>query len=217
MPAVNDSTSPTYLQPYLSATRWHGSAFRSLLWESRKAQATRFDALARLCNFDGQSVLDVGCGRADLLDFLLARGIQPKHYTGLEAVEPLANSARRKRRPNSLILNADFVADPDCMFTAADIVVFSGSLTTLESRPFYATLKSAHRAAQNELAFNYLASPLLAGAEFLHWHRPNIVNQFVKKLGGHIATLQDYLEGDCTLRIRKIATKNEKPKMKNAK
>lgn len=200
---MNDSTKPTYLQPYLSATRWHGSAFRSLLWESRKAQATRFDALARLCQFDGHSILDVGCGRADLLDFLIARGIQPKHYTGLEAIEPLAKSARRKGRPNSLIVNADFVADPDRMFSAADIVIFSGSLTTLESRAFYATLKTAHRAARKELAFNYLASPLLAGAKFLHWHRPAIVRQFAERLGGQIATLQDYLEGDCTLRIRK--------------
>src|SRR5205085_11899167 len=89
---MNALTQPEYLQPYLSAVRRHGRGFGSLLWASPHTQAARFDAFVRLCALEGRSILDAGCGRADLLDFLLARGIRPDHYTGLEAVDTLADA-----------------------------------------------------------------------------------------------------------------------------
>src|SRR5439155_2288453 len=105
---------------------------------SPQTHAARFDALTRLCDLDERSILDVGCGRADLLDFLLARGIRPDHYLGLEAVEALADSAEQKRRPRSMIVRADFVAEPARLFAAADVIVFSGSLNTLDPQVFHA-------------------------------------------------------------------------------
>ena len=197
------AAQPTYLRPYVAAARRHGGTFRSLLWESRAAQKARFHALARVCDFEGRSILDVGCGRADLLDYLLSRRIRPSHYTGLEAVESLANAARLKKRADSKIIRADFIADSRAMGVGADILVFSGSLTMLGSGAFFATLRKAYRAAGREVAFNFLASPLLAGEAYLHWHRPMVVRRFAEALGGEVVMLQDYLEGDCTVRVRK--------------
>jgi SAM-dependent methyltransferase len=202
--ALVTSDSPSYLKPYLRATRRHGAGFASLLWEDHAAQAVRFDALARLCDFDGHSIFDVGCGRGDLLEFLLAQGIRPSHYTGLEAVEALAKAAQSKRQRNCRIIRGDFVAEPSLLTTAAaDVVVFSGSLNMLSSRRFYATLRAAYDAANLELAFNFLDSSELAGAAYLHWHRPRGVRQFVERLGGRVDILSDYLDGDCTVRVRK--------------
>jgi SAM-dependent methyltransferase len=195
--------APAYLQPYLTAARRHGENFASLLWASPETQAARFDAISRLCHIDGKSILDVGCGRADLLDFLLAHNIAPDHYTGLEAVEALANAAERKKSKNCLIVRADFVAEPARLLTAADVIVFSGSLNTLESHAFYSALRTAHAAAVEAVAFNFLCSPRLAGAAYLHWHRPDAVRQFAEELGGEVESLDDYLEGDCTICIRK--------------
>ncbi len=195
---------PGYLAPYRAAVRKHGGGFRSLLWDSLKSQAARFDVMARLCRFHKKSILDVGCGRADLLDFLLGKGIEPEHYTGLEAVDELADAAEQKKRANSLIIRTDFIAEPARLFTAADIIVFSGSLNMLESNVFYATLRTAHNAAVKEVAFNFLSSPYLAGADYLHWHRPSVVQKFAEELGGQVKMREDYLEGDCTVRIRKI-------------
>ena len=56
-----------YLQPYLKAAERHGAGFGSLLWASPETQASRFDAVERLGRLHGKSILDVGCGRADLL------------------------------------------------------------------------------------------------------------------------------------------------------
>src|SRR2546423_741814 len=109
---MNVLAQPDYLQPYLSAVQRHGDGFGALLWASPRTQAARFDAFTRLCELDAHSILDAGCGRADLLDFLLSRSIRPDHYTGLEAVAALADTAESKRRPNSLIVRADFIAEP---------------------------------------------------------------------------------------------------------
>lgn len=201
---VKTAEHPEYLAPYHAAIRKHGGGFRSLLWDSLKSQAARFNVMTRLCQFHGNSVLDVGCGRADLLEFLISRGIEPDHYTGLEAMDTLVNTAREKQRPNSLIVQADFVAEPARLFTGADIIVFSGSLNMLESHVFYATVRTAHAAAVKEVAFNFLSSPYLAGADYLHWHRPLVVRKFAEELGGDVEISDDYLEGDYTVRIRKI-------------
>ena len=64
------STQPSYLEPYLAASRKYGAGFGTLLWASPKTQATRFKALLQAVDINGLAVMDVGCGRADLLEHL---------------------------------------------------------------------------------------------------------------------------------------------------
>src|SRR5436190_16538223 len=85
-----------YLTPYREAASRHGDRFGSLLWASPKAQEARFDAICRLADMRGRRVVDAGCGRADLLDFLFERGIEPAEYVGIEAVDELVAAAKRK-------------------------------------------------------------------------------------------------------------------------
>jgi hypothetical protein len=189
---------PEYLKPYADAVRRHGDGFRSLLWESPRTQALRFEALTRVCDLQGKSILDVGCGRADLFDYLRDCGIPPDHYTGLEAVDALASAAEAKARKNCLIVRADFVKDPARLLCGADVVLFSGSHNTLEPDAFYATLRTAWHAATEAVAFNFLKSSERAGASYLYWHRPSVVRRFAKELGADCAMVDDYLDGDCT-------------------
>src|SRR5438045_8013880 len=78
--------SPSYLAPYIDAAARHGAQFPSLLWASPDTQAARFNAIARLADFEGKSVLDVGCGRADFVAFCAGRNIRLADYTGIAAV-----------------------------------------------------------------------------------------------------------------------------------
>lgn len=192
-----------YLQPYLDAAAKHGAAFESLLWASSESQAQRFHAICRAVDLHGQSVLDVGCGRADLLDFLIDQGVVPADYTGIEAVEALATAAKAKRRPNVRILHADFVAEPLKMFVAADVVIFSGSLNTLRSEVFFTTLRRAFEATADVLVFNFLSSPALAAKDYLAWHKPMDVMRFAAELTSRVTLFDDYLAGDTTVAMRK--------------
>jgi len=198
---------PDYLIPYLRAAAVHGAGFESLLWASPGTQAARFDAFARLWGFRGKSVLDVGCGRADFLEFLIERGTPPADYVGIEAVGELADAAERRLSRagvRSTLLRADFVREPLRMFVGADVIVFSGSLNTLPEESFYQTLRLAWDATASGLVFNFLDSPTLAAARYLHWRRPGDVLAFARGLAeDRVRTLHDYLEGDYTIEMRK--------------
>jgi hypothetical protein len=198
-----------YLIPYLRAAAEHGAGFKSLLWASPDTQAARFNAFARLWGFAGQSVLDVGCGRADFLEFLTGRGIVPADYIGIEAVAELADAAKKRFSTSavrSTLLRADFVREPARMFVGADVTVFSGSLNTLPDESFYETLRFAWDATAGAVVFNFLDSPNLAGASYLAWRRRADVRDFAVGLTGNrarVKLLHGYLDGDCTIALGK--------------
>src|SRR5207244_3330176 len=96
------SRSPqSYLEPYRKAASLHGEQFGSLLWASPRTQAARFDAICRLAQMRGKKVLDVGCGRGDLMDFMISREMAPAEYVGIEAVDELVGAAMRKKWLNA--------------------------------------------------------------------------------------------------------------------
>src|SRR5207245_1441254 len=123
-------------------------------------------------------------------------------YMGLEAVEPLAAAAEEKQLPGCRIIRGDFVHDPQLMEVGADVILFSGSLNTLDVQDFYAALSAAHRAARHAVVFNFLASPSLAAAMYLTWHTVQSVLAFAGKLTNDVGLWEDYLSGDATVAMR---------------
>ncbi len=207
---MSDAEPPPYLKPYLTAAERYGAGFGTLLWASPKTQAVRFDALVRAATgaaLRGRRVLDVGCGRADLLDHLRRRRVVPGAYLGIEAVADLADAAGRKG--DAAIVRGDFVREPQLMReAAADVVLISGSLNTMDAGSFYRCVAAAFDAAGDVLAFNFLASPALAASPHLTWHRPADVRAFAATLSDRVAFWDDYLAGDATVSLRK----NDEPR-----
>jgi SAM-dependent methyltransferase len=206
--AIVRTSAEPYLVPYLQAAERFGDGFGSLLWASPKTQRARFEAICRAVSPAGKSVLDVGCGRADYLPFLIERRIYPADYTGIEAVETLATAAKDQlanlsNKAPARILSADFVREPARMFVGADIVMFSGSLNTLDDAEFYVTLRRAFDAAAEAVVFNFLCSPFLAGREWLRWRSTDAVLSFARSLSESAQSNDDYLRGDCTISMRK--------------
>ncbi len=197
------SNAPNYLEPYSIAAQRFGGGFGSLLWASPRTQRARFEALARLVDFNGRSVLDLGCGRCDLLEYLISRSIVPERYIGIEAIAALAQTAREKAFVNTEVIDGDFVKSPQLMEVGADVVIFSGSLNTLEPDLFRSAIQSAFAAARQMLVFNFLSTPLLAGKPFLHWYHPADVAKLCQALTPDVSYLTDYLDGDCTMIARK--------------
>jgi SAM-dependent methyltransferase len=205
---VDQQEHPAYLRPYAAAAHAHGPGFRALLWASRRTQEARFDAMLRLADPRGLAVLDLGCGCGDLVDFLIRRGSPPARYIGLEGVAELADAARRKHpvAAASCIVRADFIAEPWRMREAdADVVYCSGALNTIDESDFYPAIRSAFDAGRHALVFNFLSSPLLAGEPYLRWHYRRDVLSFARSLSRQVDVLEGYLEGDCTIAVRKSA------------
>ncbi|HXE56229.1 MAG TPA: class I SAM-dependent methyltransferase, partial [Tepidisphaeraceae bacterium] len=98
---MTQATQTSYLQPYLEAAREHGAGFGALLWASVRSQRARFAAICRAQDLTDKSVLDAGCGRADLMAYLSERGRTPADYIGLEAVPALADAADARKLPRT--------------------------------------------------------------------------------------------------------------------
>jgi SAM-dependent methyltransferase len=202
MPKPTDSV-PFYLLPYHEARQQGAKGIHALLWTSKEGQVMRFDVIARNCPLAGMRILDVGCGRADLLGYLLERGIVPAHYTGMEMIPETIRSARRQKYERCTIVAADFVREPEKLQVGADVVVFSGSLNTLTRPQFYRVLRAAWAAAGQWLVFNFLSSKYWCGEEWLNWHRRQTVLDFCRSLGGEPRFEAGYLIGDCTVAVKK--------------
>lgn len=194
---------PPYLYPYHDARRQGARGFDALLWSSQEGQRLRFEAIARSCPLADRRLLDVGCGRADLMGYLFDRGILPAHYTGLEGIPASRRAARRKKYARCEIVAGDFVRQPEKLRVGADVVIFSGSLNTLSRPRFYRTLRAAWEATEEWLVFNFLSSQYWAGDPWLFWHRSSSVLAFCRSLGGEPGFDESYLEGDCTIAVRK--------------
>jgi hypothetical protein len=203
---VNAEARPStadYLSPYVRAVARHGAGFPSLLWASEQTQSARFAAICRLGNPRGRSVADVGCGRADLLDFCVANDLAPADYVGIEAVPELAAAAEAKGHHNATIVRADFVEQPAAMFVGADVVAISGALNTLTPEQFFTTIRRAYDAAADVLVFNFLCSPATAAADYLHWYGRDDVLAFAGTLSPRVQIVTDYLFGDATVAVHK--------------
>lgn len=205
---MKDATPPPpdYLRPYTKAAAIHGGGFSSLLWASPETQAARFTAFAEAAPFKNSTVLDVGCGRGDLLDFLIQREETPQEYIGIEGVPELAAAAERVRPPAGptlRIVRGDFVADPRLLFTASDLIVLSGSLNTAKDVAFFETVRRCYDATAHRFLFNFLSSSYLAGASHLYWRDPGQVEKFCRGICPRVRRIDGYLQGDTTFLLEK--------------
>ncbi len=166
-----NAAAPSYLAPYDQAIRAHGCDFPALLWADPAGQALRFAVLASVAPMAERRIADLGSGKADLLDWLVAHDVTYAHYLGVEAMAEFdaaaRDRARAKQLPDAAFVRADFVADPTLFDRIVgehelDTLVFSGSLNTLTEAQALAVLERAWLALAGRpgasLAFNFLVS-----------------------------------------------------------
>jgi SAM-dependent methyltransferase len=103
----------------------YGHGPQALYWESREVQELRFEVLLECGIESGDSVLDVGCGFADLYHYIRGKGLAVD-YTGID-LSPDMIEAARGRSPELTLFQGDlFDFDPPPQ--GYDWVLLSGAL-----------------------------------------------------------------------------------------
>lgn len=204
MPTSNDQPDPRYLEPYREAVRAHGPGFEALLWRSEAYQLKRFEVLAQVGRPKGTVLADLGAGRGDLLAYLRTIDQAPSRYVGVEGISELVEPAR-VRFPEAAWVITDFVRDTGLFERlvgemGVGVIVFSGSLNTLDERTALSVLDRAwdalHRRPGAVLAFNFLSS---AGRKRRETTGPanrfnsGHVFKWAQRASGHMLFRQDYL------------------------
>lgn len=195
---------PRYLAPYREAVRRHGPSFEALLWRSEAYQRARFEVLMQATRPKGKALADLGAGMGGLLGFLMERDQEPARYVGVEGVQELVEPARAKY-PQAQWVVADFVRDTGLFDRLARehgvrVVVFSGSLNTLDERTALAVLDRAWDALYDKpaavLAFNFLSSAGRKRREATgpanRFHSGHVF-RWAQRASGRMLFRQDYL------------------------
>ncbi len=152
-----------YLDPYRKAVDRFGPGFEATLWLSREKQTLRFAVIASMVDLTDRVVVDAGCALGDFAAYLGSEGIRTRAYVGLEGVPELVEEARGRGLPGARFELVDFVdrkdAFSDCLpkGLAPEIVVFSGSLNTLEQERALEVLDRAWKACEEAVVFNFLS------------------------------------------------------------
>jgi len=111
---------------YSQRLREFGLDPRTLGWDSRASQETRFAVAAQTVELSGRQVLDIGCGLADFLAFLRAQDISIKDYRGIDINNDLLDACSR-RFPDCRFERRNILLDPPDQ-AEADVVTMFGVL-----------------------------------------------------------------------------------------
>jgi len=135
----------------------YGHNHRALYWESREEQLLRFEVLLGCGVKSGDSVLDVGCGFADLYHYMCGKKLDVD-YTGID-LSPDMIAAAKGRAPELKLLQGDLF-DVDLPEKSYDWVFLSGALNEqLNDDGAYvrAMLPRLYSSCRKGLVFNLLS------------------------------------------------------------
>ena len=169
----------------------------ALGWLTRRDQQIRFEVLTGIAELKGKTVLDAGCGYADLLDFLLPDNT-PAHYYGVEQIPELIDEAKNRCRhfKNVSFIERNFST---ANLPVTDYVFASGSLNYRSTDPGYVlkAITKLFECCRLGLAFNLLKHVSHPG--LLVAYQPEIILAHCRTLSTKVIFTDGYADEDFTI------------------
>ena len=192
------------VQYYSRLVARHGNSVHSLNWGSRRSQRTRFRVLSEVADLSRRSVLDVGCGLADLHAWLAhhARGVR---YTGID-VTPAMIEAAARRFPRAELQMADAQGLLRAGAERYDYVLASGIFSKRRSNSFAdmkRCIRQMFRLARRGVAFNALSALATHKAKSEFHAQPAEVLRYCLTLSPWAVLRHDYHPRDFTVYLYK--------------
>ncbi len=165
-------------------------------------QLIRFEVLSQIGDLAHCSVLDVGCGYADLHPFLQQRfaGVR---YHGIEQMPELLKLARTRygHAPGVTLTTGDFLRAP---LPPSDYVLASGSLNYRHRNPrfIYEAIEKLYADCRRGLGFNLLSWEPADGGP-LAAYDPTAIVAFCQTLAPDVQLVEGYRDGDFTVFMRR--------------
>ncbi len=174
-------------------------------WESPEAQKTRFSILTDNIDLNGKSILDVGCGCGDLLDWLKSIDVNADYF-GVDILKKMTDRAS-ELHPETVFAAADIF---DEGFKSEDVIGRSSFDVTFVSGIFNLN-------AGNNEAFLRAAVPVLAGLadkyfvfnlldpaspdrdENYFYFEPSEAEKLASSFAGSVKIISGYLSNDYTV------------------
>ncbi len=182
----------------------YGDNVHSLAWESEYTQKTRFAVLAQVADLNGKSILDVGCGKADLYSYLLEIGVETEYY-GVDMTLGLLDIAK-KNFPGISLFYRDFLIE--ARYPEVDFIVSSGiaNVKTPDNQEYMEeAIRKMFSLCGTGVAVNMLSSYAMDSQmeNGMYFYSPEQMFRFAMKLTRDVILRHDYLANDFTLYMYK--------------
>ena len=193
------------IKRHKSAFKQYGHHPNALLWSGVKIQYLRFEQLSKVGIQPGDSLLDVGCGFADLYFYLKQQGV-PTHYQGIDIVEEFIIKANSLYPTAKLSTNNIFSLNP--AENSIDYVVLSGALNYVfddAKDNAKQTIEKMFATCRKGIAFNLLDNDdqWSNSRDDLQTYSKQEVVSWVENLTPHYQLIDNYLDNDFTLLVWK--------------
>ncbi len=178
---------------------YQGGTAKALGWKSGESQRKRFEAISKVGDLSGCSLLDVGCGYGDLRGYL-DRRFSDFTYIGIDQMPEFIDSAtmRYGNDADTFFYRTDFTA---VGLPQVDYVIASGALGyRCDNSDFcFRMIQKMYAAAGRALAFNMLDADRFPEHELLVGHDCDKVVAFCETLSPRVKVVRGYLEDDFTV------------------
>ena len=183
----------------------YGDSVTSLGWYSRFTQEQRFWALTTGIEWEGQTLLDVGCGQGDLAGFLQTHQLSAQ-YTGID-LSPRMIQVAQKKYPEAHFQVGDAL---DTAFSGqADLVLASGVFNHKVETPaayFRWVLNRLMQMARQVVAVNVLSDftpQAQRESDLFTYYSPAEVLSWAMELTPYVELRHHYLPNDLTVILYK--------------
>lgn len=171
---------------------------QSLNWTNKRNQLVRFEALLRIGDLAGRTVLDVGSGLGDLYPWVAERG---GTYRGIELVPELLAEARTKYPAGDFRGDDLFAIDQPF-----DYVIASGSLSFMvaDNDAFYESMiRKMYTLAAIAVGFNMLDSGYYERDAIYASYDPGEIADICERFAQRTYVVSGYTPGDFTVFLYK--------------
>jgi SAM-dependent methyltransferase len=183
------------IQRYQNRFHEYGNSISALSSGVEERQSIRFSLIEQLGDFQGKSILDVGCGFADFYQFLLSKGYKV-NYTGVDIV-PEFISENKKNFANADFFCEDIFESDFLINNQFDYIicsqVFNNKLKFTNNTDFVkAVMEQLYPSANHGVAIDFVTSYVDFKEERLFYYSPEEMFAFAKSLTKKVILRHDY-------------------------
>jgi ubiquinone/menaquinone biosynthesis C-methylase UbiE len=187
---------------YNSRFEQYGRDIRTVGWGSVASQELRFEALFRGLDPKSKTILDVGCGLADLVPFLERRTCGDFRYIGIDIAGKLLENAREIHGKKDVeFLFGDIFS---LSLPRVDIAVLSGALSLkVDNIETYAqeTMRRMYEISNEAACLNYLSKYVDYELQKNQHYQPEQIFSQAMNLTNRVNLYHDYPLHEFTIQL----------------
>lgn len=192
---MNDIDIKNTLERYCKRFDEFGYSPKTLGWLKGK-QDIRFDVLTSLYNFEGKSILDIGCGFGDLIKVLNQKA-EKYFYLGIDLCEELIETGKKQFSGGNIeFLPGDFLELKIDKKTdwAIESGIFNHKLANLDNYDFIkSVMKKTFDIVADGFSFDFISDKVDYKDEHIFYASPEKILSFAYELSRNVILRSDYM------------------------